>query len=42
MLDGLNKNIAKDAFGYSLNYYAADYKPIGTIAVMGQISRFLV
>jgi peptide deformylase len=31
-VDGLNKNIAKDAFGYSLNYYAADYKPIGTIA----------
>jgi RHS repeat-associated protein len=31
-VEGLNKNIAKDAFGYSLNYYEGDYKPIGTIA----------
>jgi hypothetical protein len=33
-VDGLNKNIAKDAFGYSLNYYAADYKPVGSIAAI--------
>jgi RHS repeat-associated protein len=31
-VEGLNKNVAKDAFGYSLNYFDGDYKPVGTIA----------
>lgn len=34
--DGLagnvNEGFAKDAFGYSLNYFDKDYKPIGTLA----------
>ena len=25
-----NVNVARDAFGFSLNYYNGDYKPIGS------------
>ncbi|MEO8772125.1 MAG: RHS repeat-associated core domain-containing protein [Ferruginibacter sp.] len=28
-IGGANSNIARDAYGYSLNYFAGDYKPIG-------------
>lgn len=32
--NNVNKNIARDAFGYSLGYFNGDYKPIGTIAAI--------
>jgi hypothetical protein len=30
-VNGLNASVAKDAYGFSLDYFAGDYRPIGSV-----------